>query len=92
MKDTLNEGLPYITHFAVLHLYLRRPQILLTFIRQMIFRKKVSLFFGIEFELFHTFSAYSKLQWVFTLYVDSIIFCCNTSEYVFCVVTVVNCL
>ena len=31
MKDAFNEGLPHITHFVILHPFLRRPQILLTF-------------------------------------------------------------
>ena len=35
MKDAFNEGLPYITHFVVLHPFLRRPQILLTFTTQL---------------------------------------------------------
>ena len=35
MKDVFNEGLPYITHFVVLHPFLRRPQILLTFTTQL---------------------------------------------------------
>ena len=52
IKDTFNEGLPYITHFAVLHLFLRTPQILLTFIRQVTliksnFRKKLA--FSLEY-------------------------------------------
>ena len=75
MKDTFNEGLPYITHFAVVHPFLRRPQILLTFIRRLtlvkskLIKQKNSLLFLIKFKQFHTFSAYSKLQCVFTLYV-----------------------
>ena len=36
MKDTFNEGMPYITHFAAFHLFLGRPQIVLTFIRRQI--------------------------------------------------------
>ena len=38
MKDQLNEGLPYITYFViyfVLHPFLTRQQILLTFIRRL---------------------------------------------------------
>ena len=35
MKDAFNEGLPYITHFIVLHSFLRRTQILLTFTTQL---------------------------------------------------------
>ena len=35
MKDTFNERLPYITHFVFLYPFLRRPQILLTFIRHL---------------------------------------------------------
>ena len=39
MKDTFNEDLPYITYFVVFHPFLRRPQILLTFIRHLTLRK-----------------------------------------------------
>ena len=35
MKDAFNEGLPYITHSVVLHLFLRRPHILLTLVRHL---------------------------------------------------------
>ena len=35
MNDAFNEGLPCITHFVVHHPFLRRPQILLTFIRHL---------------------------------------------------------
>ena len=31
MKETFNESLSYINHFVVLHPFLRRPKILLTF-------------------------------------------------------------
>ena len=33
MKDTFNEGMPYITHFTVHYQFLKRPQLLLAFIR-----------------------------------------------------------
>ena len=35
MKDVFNYGLPYIISFVVLHPFLRRPQILLTFTTQL---------------------------------------------------------
>ena len=35
MKDAFNEGLSNITHFIVFHPFLRRPQILLTFVRHL---------------------------------------------------------
>ena len=63
-----------ITHFAFLHPFLRRPQILLTFIRHLtlvksnlIKQKTIRLLFRIKFKLFHTFSAFRKLERVFTL-------------------------
>ena len=67
MKDTINEGgLPYITHhFIVLHPFLRRPQILLTFISHLDLTKKISLRSSNNSILF---SAY-QLQLVFK-YVD----------------------
>ena len=37
MKDAFNEDLPYITHFVAIHPFLRRPYILLTFIRHLIY-------------------------------------------------------
>ena len=72
--------LAYITHFVFLHPFLRRPQVLSTFIRHLTFiksnltkqkkdKKKNWLLFRIKFKQFHTFSAYSKFQFVFTLYV-----------------------
>ena len=66
MKNTFNEGLPYITHFVVLHPFLKRPQILLTFIRHLTLIKSnlIDILFLIKFEQFHIFCAYSKLQWV----------------------------
>ena len=39
MKDTFSEGLSYITHFAVLHPFLTRTHILLTFIRHLTLTK-----------------------------------------------------
>ena len=39
MKDIFNEDLPYITHFVAFHRFLRRPQILLTFIRNLTLTK-----------------------------------------------------
>ena len=52
MKDVFNEGLPYISHFVALHLFLRRPQISLTIIRHLtliksnfIMQKKLALSF-----------------------------------------------
>ena len=55
MKDTFNEGLPYIIHFIVFHPILRRLQILLTVIRHLILiksnlSKKNGLLFRIEFK------------------------------------------
>ena len=42
MKDAFDEGLPHIAHFVVLHPFLRRPQILLTFTIQLtIIKSKV---------------------------------------------------
>ena len=41
-KDAFNEGLPCITHFVVLHPFLRRPQVLLTFTRLDIYYIKVT--------------------------------------------------
>ena len=35
MKDVFYEDLPYITYSVVFHPFLRRPQILLTFIRDL---------------------------------------------------------
>ena len=35
MNHAFNEDLPYITHFIILHQFLRRPHILLTFIRHL---------------------------------------------------------
>ena len=64
----------HITHFAVLHPFLRGPQILLRFIRHLtlihshFIKQKNSLLFRIKFKQFHTFNAYSKLQFVFKLY------------------------
>ena len=40
MKDVFSEGLPYITHLVVLHSFLRRPQILLKFIRDLTLMKR----------------------------------------------------
>ena len=74
IKDAINEGLPYITHFAVLHPFLRGPQISSRFIRHLtlihskFIKQKNSLLFRIKFKQFHTFNAYSKLQCVFKLY------------------------
>ena len=69
--------LAYITHFVFLHPFLRRPQVLLTFIRHLTFikrnltkqKKKKKLLFRIKLKQFRTFSASSKFQFVFTLYV-----------------------
>ena len=70
--------LAYITHFVFLHPFLRRPQVLLTFIRHLTFikrnlnnqkKKKKRLLFRIKLKQFRTFSASSKFQFVFTLYV-----------------------
>ena len=52
MKDAFNEGLPYITHFVVLHPFLRRPQILLTFTTQLTLIKsnlRKKLAFSLEY-------------------------------------------
>ena len=35
MKDTLSQGMSYITHYVVFHPFPRRPHFLLTFIRHM---------------------------------------------------------
>ena len=75
MKDSFNERLTYITPFVVLHPFLRRPQILLTFIRHLtliksnLIKKKNGLLFQIKLKQFHTFSACGKFQCVFTFYV-----------------------
>ena len=75
MKDAFNEGLPYITQFIALHLFLKGPQILLTFIRHLaliqsnlIKQNKISLLFRIKFKQFHTFSAYKWSVVYFFLY------------------------
>ena len=59
-NHAFNEGLPYITHFIVLHQFLRRPHNLLTFIRHLtlieknlIKQKNISLLFRIKFKQFH---------------------------------------
>ena len=51
MKDAFNEGLPYITHFLVLHLFLRRPQVLLTYTRLDIYyiKSNLKLAFSLEY-------------------------------------------
>ena len=82
IKKAFNEALPYITHFVVLYLFLKRLRILLTFIRHLTLiksnlikqkkkkkekkKRKNILLIWVKFEQFHTFSAYSKLQCVFT--------------------------
>ena len=55
IKDTFNECIPYITHFAAFHLFLRRSQILWTFIRHLTsiksnISKTSRLLFQIEFK------------------------------------------
>ena len=35
IKDAFNDGLPHITHFVVLHPFLKRSQTFLTFIRHL---------------------------------------------------------
>ena len=64
MKDTINEGgLPYITHhFIVLHPFLRRPQILLTFMSHLDLTKKISLLFeGVQ--IIPYFLAHTNCSW-----------------------------
>ena len=92
-----NECLSYITHFVVLHPFLRRPQILLTFIRQITLiksnlRKKEASPLEYSSNNLIVLVYISKLQWVFTLYVESIILNCNNFEHVLRVVTIANCL
>ena len=94
MKYAFNESLPYVTHLVVLHPFTYRPQTFLTIIRyltliksNLIKQEKISLLFRTKFKQFHTFSAYSKLQCVFTLYVH---YYCDSFENSFCAVTFVN--
>ena len=54
MKDAFNEGQPYITHFVLLHPFLRRPQVLLAFTRLDIYyiknnSRKKPLAFSLEY-------------------------------------------
>ena len=88
MKDAFNEDLPYITHFIVLDPFLRRPRILLTFTGYLtLIISKLSKtnqpFLLSRIQINQSFSAYSKLLYVFLLYVDSIIFHCNNIEHFF---------
>ena len=58
MKDAFNKGLSYLNHFVALYLFVRRSQILSTFLRHLTLikrnssKRKISLIFRIKFKQF----------------------------------------
>ena len=80
IKDAFNDGLPHITHFVVLHPFLKRSQTLLTFIRHLtliksnLIKQKTKKAFSFE---------QSSNNSIYTFH-------CNNFEHFLCVVTVVN--
>ena len=96
IEDAFNEDLSYITHFVVLHPFLRRSQILLTSIihlslikSNLIQQKKLAFSFewssNNSIPLVHIANCRVYFHYMYIFY-------CNNFEHFFAVVTVVNCL